>query len=293
MISYTVHDEDPLVIFNLKEYLEKIRKDYKEDLFKKLIKKYLLQNSHKVVMDFIPDTTIAEKDKLKESVLLKTISKNLTDEDKERLLKEAEELKKDQEALQDPDQLPGLTLDDIPSKIEYTDYNKSKIGDVPVYWFEQPTNGITHVRVKLNVSHLPEELKPLLPAYVQFLPEIGTKNYDYKEFHTLMQSKTGGLGVSSDSFSLQADLDDTHEHIVLSVCFLDQNADKAMTYLSEILATPNFDDMSHLSDLVKNASVAVANNIGNNSLNYGLSFAGSGLKKFARTNEKLKSDLFF
>ena len=65
-----------------------------------------------------------------------------------------------------------------------------------------------------------------------------------------------------------------------------------MSYLAELLSTPNFDDHSHLSDLVKMSSVEIANGIGNNSLQYGFSLASSGLKRYANINEKLASDIF-
>jgi Zn-dependent M16 (insulinase) family peptidase len=293
MLPHTLHEGDPLSVFTITEYINRLRKDYKEGIFSKLIKKHLLTNPHKVVMHFIPDPTLTEKNQLREKILLDSISKGLSASDKERLIKEAEALKKDQELIQDPSQLPGLTIEDIPSTIEFVDFNQSKIGEAPVYWFEQPTNGITHVRVKLNVQNIPPHLRELLPVFCNFISEIGTKNYDYKKFHTLMQSTTEGLNASADSFSLSADLDDSRQTVVLSVCFLDKNADKAMTYLSEILATPNFDDSSHLSDLIKASSVDIANGIGDKSLQYGLSLASSGLKKYARDYDTLKSDLFF
>lgn len=165
MLSLTIHDGDPLSVFKLTEYLTRIRKDYKEGLFSSLIKKYLLTNSHKVVMHFIPDQTMTEKEKLKERILLESIHKGLSGSDKERLVGEAEDLKKDQELIQDPSKLPGLTIDDIPPTVEFVDFNQSKIGEVPVFWFEQPTNGITHVRVKLNVQHIPLHLRELIPVF--------------------------------------------------------------------------------------------------------------------------------
>jgi presequence protease len=124
------------------------------------------------------------------------------------------------------------------------------------------------------------------------LPEVGTKNYDYKKYHTLMQSKSSGLDSRNDVFSIGATLDDSHQNVILSIAFLDRNIDKGMGYLSEILSTPNFDDSPHLADLIKTSSVEIANNIGNNSLGYGMSYANSGLKQYARRNENFSSDLF-
>jgi presequence protease len=165
MLSHTLHDGNPLDVFKLNEYSEKIRIDYKKNLFQKLIEKYFFKNPHKIVLQMLPDKTIADKEKLNEKMMLTTLQKSLKDQDKERLIQEAIELKKEQEQVQDPDQLPGLTLADIPPTIEKIEHNKSKIGVVPVYWFEQPTNGVTHLRIKLNISHLPPHMRELIPTF--------------------------------------------------------------------------------------------------------------------------------
>jgi Zn-dependent M16 (insulinase) family peptidase len=74
---------------------------------------------------------------------------------------------------------------------------------------------------------------------------------------------------------------------------LDRNADKAFECLTELLATPNFDEPSNISDLIKMESVNKANNIGNNGLSYARSYSSSGLKAYARSFEKLRNDIFF
>jgi len=69
--------------------------------------------------------------------------------------------------------------------------------------------------------------------------------------------------------------------------------DKAFECLSEVLATPNFDEPSNIADLVKMESINKANNIGNKGLDYASSYAQSGVKAFARSFETLRSDVFF
>lgn len=293
MTSYTLHDGDPLDVFKLNEYLVRIRKDYNNGIFEQLIQKYLIKNPHKLILKFIPDDTLTEKQKLEELSMIKNIQEILNENDKQNIIKESEELKKDQETVQNIDLLPSLTVHDIPTTIEYIEHNKSVIdGKIPVYWFEQPTNGLTHLRININVSHLPEDKKQLIPIFCNFISEIGTKNYDYKKFSILMDSTTSGLSCDFDSFSLSAELDDQHNNITLSVAFLDRNTNAAMSYITELISTPNFGDIPHLSDLVKTQSVEIANNIGNSSLSYGMSYALSGLKKYGRTFEKFTSDLF-
>ena len=61
----------------------------------------------------------------------------------------------------------------------------------------------------------------------------------------------------------------------------------------EILATPNFDAVDNLSDLIRMESVSKAQNMGNKGLDYGRSYSNSGLKAFAKSFEDLNSDIFF
>jgi Zn-dependent M16 (insulinase) family peptidase len=75
--------------------------------------------------------------------------------------------------------------------------------------------------------------------------------------------------------------------------FLDRNIDQAFECLTELLATPNFDEPSNISDLIKMESVSKANNIGNKGLQYARSYAASGLKAYARSFEDLRNDIFF
>jgi presequence protease len=189
--------------------------------------------------------------------------------------------------------LPSLSLEDISRQIEFVDHNISFTGNVKTWWFDQPTNGITYVRVKANLKNLPEHLRVFVPMFTEFLSSICTKNYRYDDFNDRLLSCTNGLEVRVDKYSNKQDILDRNENLFVSVGFLDRNVDKAFEYFSEILATPNFDEPSNIADLVKMESINKANNIGNKGLEYASSYAQSGIKAFARSFESLRSDVFF
>lgn len=90
-----------------------------------------------------------------------------------------------------------------------------------------------------------------------------------------------------------SDIYDRNENLFVSIGFLDRNIDKAFEYLTEIIATPNFDEPQNISDLVKMESINKANNIGNRGLQYANSYGASGLRAYARSFESLRSDIFF
>ena len=105
--------------------------------------------------------------------------------------------------------------------------------------------------------------------FAEFFNSIGTKNYDTYDFVSKVYGCTEGLTVQVDKFSDaqdSSDLTNRQEQLLISTGFLDRHTDQAFDCLAEILATPNFDDPSNISDLLKSNSIRLANNIGNNGL---------------------------
>lgn len=188
--------------------------------------------------------------------------------------------------------LPSLAVSDIDRNIEFVDSNRSFIGPVKVHWFAQPTNGISHVRVKLGLKSLPAHLRQYVPLFRELFSKIGTKNYSAAEYNDLLLSVTNGVECTIDKFALSEDIQDREEYLFLSVAFLDRNADAAFDLISELLATPNFEG-EHLADIIRMESVSKAMNIGANGLQYAQSYANGGLKSHAKSYELLNSDVYF
>jgi len=152
------------------------------------------------------------------------------------------------------------------------------------------------VRIKANLKNLPEHLRVFVPMFSEFLSSIGTKNFKYDVFNDRILSCSNGLEVQVDRYSNTEDFKDIwdrHENLFVSIGFLDRYIDKAFECLTEIIATPNFDEPNNISDLVKMESINKANNIGNKGLFYASSYGASGLKAYARSFEPLRSDIFF
>jgi len=193
--------------------------------------------------------------------------------------------------------LPTLGIEDIQRSIEFVDSEIRYIGPkIKCHFFDQPTNGISYVRIKANLKNLPEKHRIFVPMFKEMLSNIGTKNYRYDVFNDKLLNSTNGLEVSIDKYSFtenHEDIYDKNEQILIQTGFLDRNIDEAFDCLAEILATPNFDEPENLSDLIRMESVEKASNMGNKGLEYGRSYSNSGLKACAKSFEMLNSDIFF
>ena len=67
MVPYVLHNGDPLSIFKINEFSQRIRDDFKKGgLFEGLVKKYLIDNTHKLNLLAIPDTEVGPKEEAAE-----------------------------------------------------------------------------------------------------------------------------------------------------------------------------------------------------------------------------------
>lgn len=133
----------------------------------------------------------------------------LTSEEKDSIVQEAYALQQHQEKLQDQTILPTLSISDISRNIELIDDETSYInGKVKVKWFDQPTNGISYVRIKANLKSLPEQHRIFVPMFKELLDKVGTKNYKYDVFNDKLLNSTNGLEVSIDKHAYTEDHSD-------------------------------------------------------------------------------------
>jgi Zn-dependent M16 (insulinase) family peptidase len=156
MVPYAIHGGDPLSLFKINEFSSKIREDFKRGgLFENLVNKHLKSNPHYLKLLYTADPQKASREEAAEAKHLKTLAESLSEVEIKHIIKEAEDLKRHQETLQDHTVLPTLTLNDIPKQIVFTDSEVKMVGNVKVHFHEQPTNGISYFRMKVDLKKLP------------------------------------------------------------------------------------------------------------------------------------------
>ena len=83
MVPYALHDGDPLDVFRIDEYSERIRADFaKGGLFEGLIEKHLTKNQHYLKFKYSPVDKKAERDEAAEKASLEALTASLTDADR-------------------------------------------------------------------------------------------------------------------------------------------------------------------------------------------------------------------
>lgn len=275
------HDNDDLIKSKLlvSENIDMLRERSQNGYFQQLVRTYLLENQKRVHVELNPDQDYMDKANQREAEKLQEIEKTLSETDKENIIIQARDLVVDQESIQDVDMLPTLTVEDIPVQEEKTEFELEEVEGQQVYFFDKPTNGVTHLRLKFDLESIDSSLINDLSLLERFFTQIGTKDHRYDDFSELVRLNMASLSFSVNYTSEVRDKDAMRGYAILKIACLDTKLDKAMGLLTELLASPDFGDKEHLSNLIRLESSNAANAFVNNALGFASSYGqASGIK---------------
>ncbi|CAN6478473.1 unnamed protein product [Victoria cruziana] len=167
-----IYDMDPFEPLKYEKPLEALKAQISEEgskaVFSPLLKKYILDNHHRVTIEMQPDPEKASKDEAEEREILQKVKACMTEEDLAELARATEELRIKQETPDPPEALkcvPGLSLQDIPKKPIHIPTEVGEINGVKVLKHDLFTNDVLYAEAVFNMSFLKPELIPLVPLF--------------------------------------------------------------------------------------------------------------------------------
>jgi presequence protease len=126
--GFITHSDYPFVLLHVNEFCEKLRNELKtESVFQTLVKKYLLENNHRLKLILKPKHNLIQELNKEESEKLIKREKELTLQEIEKINNDTQNLIDYQNKLQDINVLPTLTLEDIPRFVEKITTEKEKL----------------------------------------------------------------------------------------------------------------------------------------------------------------------
>ena len=233
---------DPVTGLRLDAELSKLRADLERGpVFEDLIRHWLLDNPHRVTLVVTPDPDLAARSEQAERELVARLSKDFTDEDRARIVRESLNLKNLQAQESDPNVLPTLTLADVPAEVPRPAYTTERSGRALVGRVPQPTGGLTYLDVKVRLPELPADLLPVLPLYAFAVTRSGAAGQDYAALARRTEAVTGGVTASAGVGNGPDAVDDLRLSLSFSGKALARNAGELVALLRDVIAEPDFD----------------------------------------------------
>lgn len=107
-------------------------------------------------------------------------------------------------------------MSDISRDIDTVDVDKKTLdGNVDTWWYDQPTNGVSYIRMKVGLQGLPTEQRKWVPIFKDIFGKIGTKDIKYDEFNDKVMASTTGINLSVESFANSDDINDNEEYMMI------------------------------------------------------------------------------
>ncbi len=282
------HGASPLNILEFDEDLARLNAQVaKGPFFEDQIRKYFLDNPHRVVFKLVPDQEMARKEEERVAAELAEIRKKLTHAEMEKIREDAAALEKLQESPEDLSVLPTLELTDIPPMIPSVNPSQpySREENLAAAWYAQPCSGIFYFSAVAGIGTLPSHLIPLVPFFCHAFTRVGTAKRDYVEMARLMDICTGGMGLSAHA-KTRFDRDgETLPFVTFSGKCLVRNQEKMFDLVREFIGQYSFANLSRLKKLLPEYRASMESGIVSNGHRYALSLSARNFSQTRSLNE--------
>ncbi len=261
-LTPALHGGDPVKALDIDDLLVQLRKDAEDpDFIPRLVRELLLDNKHRIRLVMSPDTELAAKEEAQEAAVLKSYDEQFDDEKRQEIAKLANALEARQSTEDDPEQLPRVTLDDVPVELKFPVGEAKAVGDMPCVWYNTGTNGMVYQQLVADLPHFEDDLVDVLPLYSMCLSEVGSAGRDYMQTQAQQASVLGGIAARISTRSVLGEKDKLHSAMVVSAKGLNRNTQQISQMIQETLNSPDFTETGRIKDLISQVRTRLESSI--------------------------------
>lgn len=282
------HGGDPVRSLKVNEHVSWLREQLASNprFFQEKVQQYFKDNKHCLTLVMNPDDHHEEKIRALEQKNIDRKLGELDNASRASIYDQGLKLLEHQSKKEDESCLPRLLLRDVAPTIEMTKLNHVDMGGVKAQTTEQATNGVTYFRAVLNASHLPPELKRMLPLLCEVLTKMGTQDKDYRQFLQEVELKTGGLHTSVHISPHPTEHGRFEQGVLLSSHCLENNTEAMFSLWKELILRLKLEDDERLMQLVQMCAAGLAQTLADSGHHYAMAQAESYLNACAQLQEE-------
>jgi len=234
------HGVSPFELVDINGIINRLKARINENprYFSELIKKYFIDNMHRLTSKMIPDENFQQKILTEEDNELEQLKNSMSEEEKLQIVAKSEELLMRQLEPQPVHLLPSIRCNDISRKKKFVFPEENQNG---VSYINQITNGITYVNIKGTVS-LSSPIIQYLPLLKIVFAKIGCGRFDDKAESMFIESYTSKISMDIIVAPSLSDPNDSKVSFVISSGCLDNNVDKMIEILTAAIFDPHLDN---------------------------------------------------
>ncbi len=223
-----------------------------EPVFEDAIRRWFLENTHRVTVLLLPDAELEQVRQAEEDSRIEALRSAMSPEERVRIVELAAELRAAQQEPDSPealDTVPSLGKEALPLENKVIPCKVEQRAGLDVLTHELDTTGILYARLAFDLSAVPARLLPLVPLYARALTELGTKRRDYVELGFDISAQTGSLGAGPVILPRSSDAS-VVSWLSLSGKCTAEKVERMTEIMEEILFEPDFDNRERFAQMV-------------------------------------------
>jgi Zn-dependent M16 (insulinase) family peptidase len=288
MIGPWLHSADPLTPLRIDAHLKRLRSELEQgDFFESRIRRWLLDNPHRVTLTLVPDPDLPKRQEAAISARLTDIASRLDSKKRSEIIADAAALQQSQEEHENLSCLPTLQVSDIPTQELATNSRTESVAGEPVELFAQPTNGISYITAHMPINTLDETQLKLLPIWCSVITQMGAAGHSYITMAERMEAHTGGVHFAVEILDHPVDPNRFEPLVSIRGKALRHKQDELFALLSDYCTAPDFSDIERLRNVLKQLQVSFENAIPGNGHLYALRAGCAHLSAASQLREHL------
>ena len=223
-----------------------------EGYFEKMLKKYLIDNTHCVVVTGLPKKglTLVKDKELEEK--LADIKKNMSAEDIDKIIADTKALREYQESedsIEDLEKIKLLKVSDIKKEIKPNKNSLSTIEGIKILKQDIFTQGIAYLTLYFDLSKLDASDYKYVSVLSSVLGRMDTKDKTYGEISNDIKLYTGGLNMASSNLK-NVKTDEIISNFEVNVKFLYEKKELVFDLLKKIITESIYDDEKKIREYI-------------------------------------------
>jgi Zn-dependent M16 (insulinase) family peptidase len=279
------HGGDPVKILNFDSDLARLQNELaKGPFFENRIKKYFLDNPHRITLSLVPDQELVSREDNRLRAELESIRNDLTPADLAGIRQDAEALLQLQQTEEDLSCLPALGRQDIPPSVPSVPVTATD-STVQTTLYDQTTSGIFYLAAAAGSGALPDQLIPLAPFFCYAVSRMGTARCDYAAMARRIDAYTGGIGLSTHARTRFEGPGECIPFVSFNAKCLNRNQDRMFEIVQELLQQSDFSDLDRLKNLLLEYRAGLESMVIHNGHRLAISLAARNMSSTRRLSE--------
>lgn len=264
-LNSATHRGDPAGLLDLEPVIAQLREKIQDpNYIPELTRRLLLENAHRVRLVMRPDPELRERTQQQEKDRLLHLESQLTEEQRQKIVEQAEQLQARQMQQDDPNVLPKVGLEDVPKSLKYPERQEANVDGASFTTYAAGTNGILYQQIIAELPKLNDDEMVLLPLLSHFMTEVGVADQSYLDVQKWQSRVTGGLSANYLVRATPDDSQQTRGFFSLGGKALVRNQSELSDLMQATLEACRFDETQRLREMIAQARLRSENSITGN-----------------------------